>query len=419
MPSSTEGNLSASSVAQRPNDQDSNIAISPASRDAVPSPNEVNPWQQDDPDPFNAPEMNIATDDLANQDFAAFGDSLPDAEYSPNFPVFDENMSSNPIAARPGAQESANWLDSQSIEIQLDTIDGLHPQILGYSGDMDPYLLQNYQYDLLGAFQFKQLSIHSVCQTSVPTQFLLSQPGLFAPSRQEAGLDQPSSDTARRKLETIVSRDTGLRLIALFRQFILPLYPIFSDQLFPDPQNSPPQLLAAIYMVAQPFAKFDDVLSIELAYENLNSQALFQIVHDALRYEAYNPNIATVQTLLLVIIRPSTNPLVLESSYKWSLHGTLVSTSHTLGLHYDPASWTVARWQVALRRRLSSTIFAVDKWLAASLGRPPLVTQDNWLVTSLADEDGHSSALNSVTWSAHLQYSKLGSIMGDALSELL
>jgi hypothetical protein len=53
-------------------------------------------------------------------------------------------------------------------------------------------------------------------------------------------------------------------------------------------------------MIAQPFAKFDDVLSVELAYERLNSETLFKLIAESLQYEAHNPSLALVQTLLLL-----------------------------------------------------------------------------------------------------------------------
>ncbi|KAF1849643.1 uncharacterized protein K460DRAFT_360504 [Cucurbitaria berberidis CBS 394.84] len=355
---------------------------------------------------------------LANQFFGEFDEVEPDAQYGRNYSSLEGEMSPGNLHATVEVQGTSDWPDTKPIETQLDANDSLSPQALGLSGDMDPYLLQNYRYDLSGTFQFKQLNIHSVSQGSVPTQFLLSQPGLFSLSRQEMGLSQISSEISRGKLELLVSADTGIRLIALFRRFILPQYPIFSDSLFPDPQASPPYLLAAIYLVAQPFARFDDVLSIELAYETLNNQALFRLVDEALQYEAHNPNLSLVQTLLLLVLRPSTNPLVLESSFKWSLHGALVSASQTLGLHYDPSLWNIAQWQIALRRRLSSTIFALDKWLASSLGRPPLITRDSWLVTSLTAADGYASSMSLGLWSEHIYYAKLGPLLGDVLLKL-
>jgi hypothetical protein len=357
-------------------------------------------------------------DSLADQFFSEFGEVAHDAQHGEMYSTLENGLSPEGFFASMDLEQSPNWLDTTSVATQLDAKDNLHPQILGYSGDMDPCLLQNYRYDESGAFKFKQLSIHSVSHGSIPTQFLLSQPGLFSLSRQEMGLYENSPDASREELETIVSADTGLRLIALFRRFILPQYPIFSESLFPDAQTSPPYLLAAIYMVAQPFARFDDVLSIELAYESLNTQALFKLVNEALHYESHNPSLAVVQTLVLLVLRPSTNPLILESSFKWSIHGLLISTSQTLGLHYDPASWTIVPWQIALRRRLSSTIFAIDKWLACSIGRPPLITRDAWLVTSVADTDNYAIKLSPETWSQHIYLSQLGELLGDVLLKL-
>lgn len=233
------------------------------------------------------------------------------------------------------------------------------------------------------------------------------------------GLHHISADVSRTELEGLVSIDTGARLVALFRRFVLPQYPIFSDHQFPDPHSSAPYLLAAVYMVAQPFARLDDVLSIELAYENLDNQGLFKIVEEALRWEAHNPSLSVVQTLLLLVLRPSTNPLVLESSSKWSLHGTLVTTCQSLGLHHDPSTWSIASWQVSLRRRISAAVFSLDKWLACSLGRPPLITQDAWLVISLTTTDGYASSISPDVWSQYTMYAQLGPILGDALARLL
>ncbi|KAH7401173.1 fungal-specific transcription factor domain-containing protein [Phaeosphaeria sp. MPI-PUGE-AT-0046c] len=315
-------------------------------------------------------------------------------------------------------RQSPNWMASASTKIQLDEPDGLHPQLLGYSADMDPYLLQHYHFDASGSFRFKQLTIQSASLGSAPTQFLLSQPEQFSFSRQEMGLSEHSHSLQREELETFVSADTGARLISLFCRFILPQYPIFSDSALPSPRGSPPHLLAALYMVAQPFARFDDALSIELAYEGLNTQALFKFITQALLYESHDPDMSTVQTLVLLVLRPSSNPLILESSVKWSLHGQLVSVSHTLGLHYDPSAWTIAPWKIALRRRLSTTIFTLDKWLACSLGRPPLIGRAAWLVTSVTNADGHESGLDLLTWSRHICTVQLGSLLGDVLENL-
>ncbi|KAH3941919.1 hypothetical protein HBH70_179610 [Parastagonospora nodorum] len=358
-------------------------------------------------------------DAAADQFFHGLGEGENYLQHGQPYVAVEDGMSPEGFLARMDIEESPSWLSSSLNGIQLDANDNLNPQVLGHSGDMDPYLLQHYRYDSTCAtFKFKQLTIHSVCQDKVPTQFLVSRPEIFTVARNEMGLRQVSTEVAREELEALVPADTGLRLIALFRRFILSQYPIFSESHFPGPQSSPPHLLAAVYMVAQPFAKFDDVLSVELAYETLNNRALFRLVTEALQFETHNPSLSTVQTLLLLVSRPSTNPLVLESSFKWSLHGQLVSTAQNLGLQYDPGSWNIAPWQISLRRRISCTIYTSDKWLASSLGRPPLVTRDTWLVTSVTSMDSNESGLSSEIWLHHILYAKLGSLLGDVLAQL-
>jgi hypothetical protein len=353
---------------------------------------------------------------LADRFFDGFGEVPFDVHDTQMF--LDDGLSPLGFHADDDMERSPNCLASTSADRELDATENQNPQILGYSGDMDPYLLQYYHYDASGAFKFKQLTIQSVFSGSVPTQFLLSQPELFSFSRQEMGLRSNPYDVHREELESLVSIDTGTRLISLFCRFILPQYPIFSNHCLPAPQTSPPHLLAALYMVAQPFARFDDVLSIELAYEGLNNQGLFKLVTQALLFESHNPDLSVAQTLILLVLRPSTNPLILESSSKWSLHGQLVATCHTLGIQFDPSGWNIAPWQIALRRRLSSTVFALDKWLACSLGRPPLIARDAWLVTSVTNTDSYASGLDPNTWSQYTCIAQLGSLLGEVLVKL-
>lgn len=362
----------------------------------------------------NISDQAFTLDMFAEQFFGDLGNEQFDLNSSFMYSALPEGSSPNTPRT---AMESQNVAE-RSEGFHLDHRGGLNPQVLGYSGDMDPYLLQNYRYDRSGAFHFKQLSIQSAYHGTAPTQFLLSQPGLFSWSRKEMGLNA-SPEASRTQLENVVPTDTGRRLISLYRRFILAQYPIFSESAWPDPHTTAPSLLAAIYMIAQPFAKFDDVLSIELAYDTLNSHALFAIIHEALHYEAHNPSLELVQMILLLVVRTSTNPLILESSLKWSLHGTLISTAQIVGLHCDPASWAIAPWQKALRRRLSCTIFTIDKWLACSLGRPPLLGKANWLVTNLTDEDSHTSTMNTQMWLKHLHYARLGELLGEVLEKLL
>ncbi|KAF7554201.1 hypothetical protein G7Z17_g3066 [Cylindrodendrum hubeiense] len=316
------------------------------------------------------------------------------------------------------SQSPPTWLPADASDILLDGTGSLNPETLGLTGDMDPYLLRRYQTDERGTFKFKQLAVHSVHQDSVPVQFLISQPALFARSREEAGHDVVPDDELKVELEKEVSVAMGKRLIALYQKFIAPHYPIFSTQLLPDPASTPAHLLAAIYSITFPFAMYDDQLCIDLAYDSPPYEPLSRIINTALAADLHSPNIALVQTLLLIVGRPSSNPLVSDASYRWSMLGMLVASAVNIGLHLDPSAWRISSCQISQRRRLSFAIYATDTWLAASLGRPPYINDANWLVTSSRATDDHCSGLSPEQWTNMLDFSSLTSVLASTLSRL-
>ncbi|RBR22750.1 hypothetical protein FVER53590_28310 [Fusarium verticillioides] len=299
----------------------------------------------------------------------------------------------------------------------LDGYENIHPETLGLSGDMDPYLLQRYQSDEHGTFKFKQLAIRSV-NSNPPVQFLVSQPSLFAQSRREAGHSGVPISAQRAELEKTVSQNMGKRLISLYDRFIAPHYPIFSTESPPDPVTSSPCLLAAIYSIALPFAMYDDQLCIDIAYDSPDAEDLAHLINTAIAFDIHSPNIATVQTLFLLIVRPSSNPLVSDASYRWTTMGTLVSAATNIGLHLNPSLWNIPSAQIAARRRLSFFIFAMDKWLAAALGRPPHISRENWLVDELSAHDELTSSLDASQWTSITSFSALTSCLGNTLDRL-
>ncbi|KAG5805152.1 hypothetical protein H9Q74_010712 [Fusarium xylarioides] len=299
----------------------------------------------------------------------------------------------------------------------LDGYENIHPEALGFSGDMDPYLLQRYQSDEHGTFKFKQLAIRSV-NSNTPVQFLISQPSLFAQSRKESGHTGASISSQKAELEKAISPNMGKRLISLYNKFIAPHYPIFSTQSPPDPSTSAPCLLAAIYSIALPFAMYDDQLCIDMAYDSPDAEDLAHLINTAVAFDIHCPTIATVQTLFLLVVRPSSNPLVSDASYRWTTMGTLVSAATNIGLHLDPAFWNIPSTQIAARRRLSFFIFAVDKWLAAALARPPHISRKNWLVDELSAQDEHGSGLDPSQWTSIIAFSALTSCLANTLDRL-
>ena len=299
-----------------------------------------------------------------------------------------------------------------------DERENLGMEMLGLSGDMDPYLLRRYRTNQDGIFQFKQLAIHSVQRDSIPAQFLSARPTLFSRNREEAGHSNFDEKEQRTKLDDIVSPDLGSRLIALYQQFIAPQYPIFSNEQLPTTDLAPSYLLAAIYSIAFPFAIHDDQLCIELAYDDPPYAELSDIINLGLYYEVHSPSLTLAQTALLVLVRPSQNPLVSDASYRWSMLGILVAVAVNTGLHMDPSCWRMSHAQISLRRRLSFIIYSTDIWLAASLGRPPFINESNWLVAELRSSDEYDSGLTEEQWADLLPFSSLTAVMASTLAKL-
>ncbi|KAJ5767049.1 uncharacterized protein N7511_004665 [Penicillium nucicola] len=307
---------------------------------------------------------------------------------------------------------------SQEVSVCLDTHVSMTAQLLGSSGDMDPSLISRYQYDTSGAFRFKNLNIQSISSGSNPTQFLMSNPSVFGFSREENGCSKVSTIDTRQKLELLVPADIGRRLITLFDTIILSQYPLLGPSGQLDPKTTPPHFLASAYLIVEPFTKFDEKLCIDLAYDKPSAVALHQIINDAILYEIHAPKLCIIRTLLTLVIRPYPNPIVLDSGLKWTQLSTLVACAHTLGLHLDPKSWQISSREIFQRRSLSCLIYSTDKWLALSLGRPPLLTYDNWLVAGLSQSDYLISGLDPLAWSNVMKKAELDSLLDRVLVQL-
>ncbi|KAK1965978.1 fungal-specific transcription factor domain-containing protein [Colletotrichum sublineola] len=295
---------------------------------------------------------------------------------------------------------------------------GANPQLVGLSGDMDPLLLRHYRTDESGMFGFKELAIHSVQDSSMPCQFLLSQQSLFSRRRDECGVERPGEDALSAQLTKIIPAAVGARLIALFSDFVQAQFPVFAAALFPDPATTPAYLLAAVYAISLPFVVYDDKLSVDVAYDKPPYPALSQIIDKALSYEVHSPSIPVAQTLLLLVLRPSADPLVADTAYRRDVLGRLISCATTLGLHLDPSDWSMTERQKAHRRRLSFIIHAVDTWIASTHGTPPSTHRDNWLVTSLEPRDFVDSGLGSHDENRLMDFASITEVLSSALSNL-
>ncbi|KAI2486117.1 fungal specific transcription factor domain protein [Pyrenophora tritici-repentis] len=284
--------------------------------------------------------------------------------------------------------------------------------LCGLTGDMDPYLMQRYNFGPDNNFVFKRLAVRSMAQHVHPVQMLVSN---IMDTEDNSG---ENSDTFRQQLEKLVSLDVGVRLISLFFQFVYPHIPILPPAHSVEPERSNPSLLAALYLITLPFAGFDDYLSVQIAYDLPDAEKLWDLASDAVHRELHKADLSTLQTLILLLVAPPHKPLMPDYATKWSLVGTMVTVSQTLGLHFDPTHWYIHSTEIELRKRLSWAVKMVDVWHAAVLGRSCLIHDDDWLVPEpCLDDFSHESQTPFPAHFIHMY--KLTIILHTALKTLL
>lgn len=170
-----------------------------------------------------------------------------------------------------------------------------------------------------------------------------------------------------------------------YYQYIYPHVPVvpFSDT--PEPGKSRVPLLAAVYLVTLHFADFDDYLSVQIAYDLPDAKKLWNIALTGVQEKLHRPDFALLQTVTLLLVAPSHNPLMPDYSTKWSLVGSMVTIAQTLGLQFDPSLWPISTSELDLRKRLSWTVEMIDVWHAATLGRACLIREEDWLCPAPKD----------------------------------
>ncbi|KAK5110937.1 hypothetical protein LTR62_005475 [Meristemomyces frigidus] len=260
-------------------------------------------------------------------------------------------------------------------------------QLSGLTGEMDPYLLARYRFDPgTNSVVFKRLAMREMVGGGGghPVQFAVTIP----PGGGAGGGSSDSvMDCKRAELEQMIGPDVGRRLIDLYFRFIFPQTPIFLVSDKPDVSSSPPHLLAAIYAVAAAFSSFDDELCISIVYEEMPLQQLRKMAWDEVQAGVSQPTISHLQTALLLVMAPPENPVLPDGNGRWSLLGNIVTMAQIMGLYHDPKEWLLPAEESSLRRRLSWNVRYAEIWLAASLGRIPLISSKNWLVESPTSVD--------------------------------
>ncbi|PYI03562.1 hypothetical protein BO78DRAFT_374862 [Aspergillus sclerotiicarbonarius CBS 121057] len=324
------------------------------------------------------------------------------AHQSASLPSFDHTIP-NSVEISPLPHTPFPFPERQAQTIQtLDALDGHAYQVIGSSGESDPWLLRHCKFNDRGFLLFHQVHFRNAggvpLHDKIPVHFLVSADHLYESSKEGAG--SLSSGCTREDLNRLVPLECGQRLVLLFLRFVFPALPIISRSQFdlaaagtmPDQstlQKTPVCLLAAIYASAQPFAKFDDYLCLLDAYSSPPTDLLWRIVLELVLRETHTPHLATLQAGILYLHRPvpMTESMVADSSFLWSFLGMLVGAATSLGLQLDCRVMGLPLWERRIRRRLWWAIYAEDKWRSLLMGRPSYIGKDEWDVADLEDDD--------------------------------
>lgn len=204
----------------------------------------------------------------------------------------------------------------------------------------------------------------------------------------------------------------GQILIDLYFRIIHPSYPILHKRVFLEKYTrthrefSAP-LLAAVYVLAIQWWDYDPQLN---RFPRPNVQLILKIgLNNYLLEILKRPKLSAVQAGLLLlqckhIIRvsqapnnnatptpPSANGInnrFNDSDYSdWVLCSQVIALSEELGLGLNCNNWKLPKWERGLRKRLAWAVYMEDKWLSLKNSRPSHISDINWAVVNLLEED--------------------------------
>lgn len=195
-------------------------------------------------------------------------------------------------------------------------------------------------------------------------------------------LDSKPTNEARngsvsaRLLESLQLADVDF-LTRSFFEVVHPIFPILDQAAFRtsyERRSVEPLLLAAICVVSGAWLLTTHRISAEF---NLSSTEA--ILREHLRESTDRPSITTLQAGLLLIQCPNHTSRHLSSQ--------LISFAFELGLHQDCSDWKIDTQEKSSRKRLAWALYAQDKWTALLHGRPAQLTEANWMVKDLFEDD--------------------------------
>lgn len=202
---------------------------------------------------------------------------------------------------------------------------------------------------------------------SFPTQFLVY------PVNQTPEIEMDRR-MQRKRLKDL-TMGTEERLVELFFELVYPIFPILNKDKFlndfhkdNDIENG---VLAGVFGICVTWTKYDPVLCLKNMPRQLHDNLLDEC-DIAIKRTIEKPGLETVQSLLLVMQKRCVD----DGKIAMDL-SKLVSISYSIGLNIDCRDWNISKGEKECRKRLWWSVYLLEKWCTANLGRPSCLSENN------------------------------------------
>lgn len=143
-------------------------------------------------------------------------------------------------------------------------------------------------------------------------------------------------------------------------------------------------LLGSVYLNAINWWSFDPQLS-NLPVPDVTN--LRRLTLHAIQSSYHRPRLSSVEAALLLLQCKPEDPLNPDHTFAWGLTAQALAIGEACGLHLDATHWDVPEWECNLRKRLSWALYMQDVWTAIAHGRPTHISEDDWAVITLTEQD--------------------------------
>lgn len=237
---------------------------------------------------------------------------------------------------------------------------------IGYTTELEPILFDIYK---------------ASGKTTQETGYQKPDPrNAFLVKKSDDDMQEDAESEALTLIESLIGAH-GAFMIQSFRDGSNRSFPVVEQPFFDayserQSIHIEPGLLAAMYTVAasSPIANFPSAAQLDIDLGQLEEIA-FRWFENSLQ----KPTLATIQTGILLMQRPSVDTKTLNSQ--------LVGAAYELGLNLDCTPWALTNIERSLRKRLAWALYMQDKWCALVHGRPSLIPTTHWAVRDLAEHD--------------------------------